>query len=230
MNKRTLRIVALSAGLTLSSFTGWSRAADEPAKPAAPAPSQPATPAAPSGQRARRNPADMIKNYRDQFEGLGLSDEQMTKIDGFITTAETEIKGLAAKDDQESRRSAFGAFRKLNEDVQSVLTDAQKTALGKKRQTMMFDRFKKTYTAPELKLTDDQTTKINAIIADTQKEMADVNPTDQESRRKAFESMRAAREKLNAVLTPEQQKLIPQAPGGAGGRRGNRAGATPPPA
>jgi Spy/CpxP family protein refolding chaperone len=228
MNKQTLRIVALCAGLSVSSFAGWSFAADEPAKPAAPAADQPAPP---TTRRARPSAADMIKNYRDQFEGLGLSDDQMTKIDGFITTAETEIKGLAGKEDQESGRSAFGAMRKLGEDVQSVLTDAQKTALRKKQQADRFDRFKKIYTAPELKLTDDQTTKINAIMADYQKESAAIDFTDPESRRKGFEARRAVREKLNAVLTPEQQKLIPQfgGPGGRGGAR-TRGTATPPPA
>ena len=159
----------------------------------------------------------MIKNYRDQFEGLGLTDDQMKKIDGFITTAETEIKSLSGKDDQESRRSAFGAFRKLGEDVQSTLTDSQKTALRKKQQAARFDRFKKTYTAPELNLTADQTTKINAIMSDHEKESANVDFSDQEARRKAFEAILAVREKLNAVLTPEQQKQIPQF-GGPGGR------------
>jgi len=228
MNKQTLRIAALCAGLTLSSFTGLSFAADDaPAKPAATATTTP-----PTTQRVRRSPADMIKNYRDQFEGLGLTDDQMKKIDGFITTAETEIKSLSGKDDQESRRSAFGAFRKLGEDVQSTLTDSQKTALRKKQQAARFDRFKKTYTAPELSLTADQTTKINAIMSDYEKESANVDFTDQESRRKAFEGMRAVREKLNAVLTPEQQKQIPQFGGPGGGRGGarNRARTTPPPA
>jgi Spy/CpxP family protein refolding chaperone len=174
----------------------------------------------------------MIKGFRDQFEGLGLTDDQMTKIDGFVTTAETEIK--KASDDQEGRRTAFGAFRKLNEDVQSVLTDAQKAGLRKKQQAAMIDRVKKTYTAPELKLTEDQTTKINAVLADTQKAMADADYSTQEARRAAFGKMRDAREKINAILTPEQQKLIPQfgPPGGGQGRRnrGNGAGATPPPA
>src|SRR5665213_3988533 len=68
MNKQTLRIAALCAGLTLSSFTGLSFAADDaPAKPAATATTTP-----PTTQRVRRSPADMIKNYRDQFEGLSL--------------------------------------------------------------------------------------------------------------------------------------------------------------
>ena len=34
----------------------------------------------------------MLKNYRDQFEGLNLTEDQMKKIDGFVETAEAEIK------------------------------------------------------------------------------------------------------------------------------------------
>lgn len=221
--KQTLRIAVLTAGLTAMTMGGMLRAADDSATPT-PAPTAPTT------RRARPSPADMIKNYRDQFEGLNLSDDQMKKIDGFVGTAETEINGLAGKTDQESRRAAFTAFRKLNEDVQSVLTDTQKTALAAKRRQQMMDRFKAAYTAPALKLTDDQTTKINAIFADMSKESAALDPSDPDARTKRRELMTSTREKLNAVLTPEQQKEIPQFGGGRRGNRGGQGGApgTPP--
>src|SRR5205823_1591197 len=108
MLKGKLLVALLSAAL-LVSLTCLARAADEPPRPAADAP------------RPRFNPADELKNYRDRFEGVNLTDDQMKKIDGFLETAEAEVKKLEGKDDRDSMRAVFGAMRKLREDVDSVL-------------------------------------------------------------------------------------------------------------
>jgi hypothetical protein len=245
MTKETLRMIVLGAALSAVSLTGMARAADDPAKPATPA----AAPTPPA--RPQFNPADMLKNYRDQFEGLNLSDDQMKKIDGFIATAEAEVAKTpapAAPDANaqpgQGRRgggggAAFQAIRKLNEDVQSILTDTQKAALRAKQVAARVDRTLATYTAANLMLTDDQKTKVTAIIEDAKKEAVAFTPSGdrQADGQKQREMRTAMTEKLNAVLTPDQQKLIPAFGRGAnGGRRGGAGGAaapatsTPPPA
>src|SRR5579863_4157665 len=120
MKKNTLRIVLLGAALSAVALPAFTLAADDTPAPAT------------RPSRGTFNPADMLKNYRDQFEGLNLTDDQMKKIDGFIETAEAAVKKSTA--DGADRRAGFTAFQKLNDDVQSVLTDAQKTALKAKRQ------------------------------------------------------------------------------------------------
>jgi Spy/CpxP family protein refolding chaperone len=239
MKKATLRIMLLGAALSAVSFTGMSYAADDttPAKPATPAPT---TPPARQG-RGNFDPAEMLKTYRDRFEGItpALTDDQMKKIDGFIETAEAEVKKNAGSTDPEARRASFGAIRKLGEDVNAVLTDEQKTAIRAKRTAAMFDQMKTTYTADNLKLTDDQKTKITAIIDEAKKAALAAPPPAPDAnggrqRGGGFAAMREARDKINAVLTPEQQKEIPTF-GGPGGGRGNRGGnppaggTTPPP-
>ena len=109
--------------------------------------------------------------------------------------------------------------------MQSVLTDPQKAALRGKRTAQSFDRMKTTYASPDLKLTDDQTSKINAIVEEAKKEAAAAATSSdpQADRQKMRDLMRATRDKLDAVLTPEQKKQIPQFGGGRnGGNRGNR--------
>jgi Spy/CpxP family protein refolding chaperone len=221
MKKHHLRIVLLGAALVAGAFPAFTRAADDtPAKPA-----QTEPPA-----RPRFNPADMLKNYRDQFEGLNLTDDQMTKIDGFVTTAEAEVKKAGASEDRDVRRGAFEAMNKLRADVNSVLTDTQKALLTKKRNVQSVTRFKEPYVNPALKLTDDQTAKLAAISTDLQSQLDALPPIapgtqDRDAFRKRGEIFRAAREKANALLTPDQQKLIPARTG-----RGNRPGGNPPPA
>ena len=212
MKKHTLRVVLLGAVMAAGLFPAFTRAADDtPPKPA-------------QTERPRRggfNPADILKNYRDQFEGLSLTEDQMKQIDGFVTTAEAEVK-KAGTEGGESRRAAFAAINKLRTDVNGILTDAQKGLLVKKRNAQSVTRFKEPYANPELKLTDDQKTKLNAVYTDLQSQL-DALPApvpgaqDRESYRKRGEVTSAAREKAKAILTPDQQKLIPERRG-----RGNR--------
>ena len=237
MLKRTLRRMALGLGLSTMMVGGFAMGADEPApKPDAPA-QQPATPApqptppAQNGARpGRRTPADVVANYRDQFEGLNLTDDQMKKIDGFIETAEAEIKANGSSEDRANRRKSWEALRKLNEDVQSVLNDQQKAALQAKQRQQMFDRFKQSYLDPKLNLSEEQTKKINDIFAQAKTDFAGVEGQDDASRQKRREIFQQTREKLNAVLTPDQQKQIPQFGPRRGGNGGGAQNPPPPPA
>ena len=90
---------------------------------------------------------------------------------------------------------------------------------------MMFDRITKTYTAPELKLTEEQTKQITGIIADAKKAMGTLSFQNEDDRPKIRAAMEDMNTKLKAALTPDQQKLIPQR-GPRGG--GNRGAANPP--
>ena len=191
MAKHTWQIVLLGAGLTAAILCGNVRAADEPTSTPAKT-DQPST----EGRRPRFDPAEMLKNYRDQFEGINLTDDQMKKIDGFLTTAEASIKPLLGKDDEDSRTQRREAFQKLRDNTQAILTETQKTALRQKMQAAMVDRSRKEYTKPELKLTDDQLKKVNAVFDDVLKQVKDLSPAggdDRENMRKAFGVMRASR-------------------------------------
>src|SRR5882724_11789768 len=140
--KKSLRIALLGAALAVTGFSGITRAADDTTKPATPAPAAQPPANGRGGRGGNFNPADQLKNYRDQFEGLKLTDEQMKKIDGFLETATTEVAKAA-----DDRRAAGQAMRQLQTDVDSILTDEQKTALRGKRQQQMIDRTKATFTA-----------------------------------------------------------------------------------
>lgn len=217
MNKLALRIVLLSAAFSTFALPALVRAADD--TPPKPAPTERPT-------RGRFNPADILKNYRDQFEGVNLTDDQMKKIDGFIETAQADVKKAGEGNDRESRGAAFAALGKLRENVNSILTDAQKGEMAKKRNVESVKRFKDRYSNPELKLTDEQKSKLEAVYADYLAELGKLTPGtggfDRDAFRKRGELSRSEREKAKAILTPEQQKLLPADRGT--GRR-NRGGA-----
>ena len=103
----------------------------------------------------------MIRNYRDQFEGFNLTEDQMIKIDGFIDICEAEIKKAGDFEDRDLRHAAFAAVSKLNEDVQLTLTDTQKTSgATNSSRAAGIDRFKEPYLNPALKLTSEQTGRL----------------------------------------------------------------------
>jgi Spy/CpxP family protein refolding chaperone len=237
MKKETLRVMLLGAALSAMSLTGLTRAADDTAKPADTTPAaKPADPAPTPGRggRGNFNPADYLKNYRDQFEGLNLTDDQMKKIDGFLDTATTEV--TKAGTGQDGREATGAALRKLREDVQSVLTDTQKTALRAKRIGAMYDDLTKRYTADTLKLTDDQKTKITALISDAKTKALAAPAPDANAAggpgggRGGFAGFRELRTSIEAVLTPDQVKLLPQFGRGGRGPGGGAGGAGGPPA
>ncbi|MDB5354498.1 MAG: hypothetical protein JWN24_951 [Phycisphaerales bacterium] len=214
MTFKTLRIALLSAGLTAACLTRGVRGEDPPAKPD-PAPAAPARP----------GPADFLKNMKALFTGLSLTEDQQKKIDNFFEIATREIKDLEGRDD--ARQQTGEILNKLREDVQSVLTETQKKELRQKFQQQMFDRLKQAYAKPELNLSEEQQKKITDVMDDAKKKLADLTSGDeqQQDRQALFQLVRDTREKLNAILTPEQQKLISQ----FGGRRGQGGQTNPPP-
>lgn len=220
--RKILLGVALSAVVPSLSFA----ADDAKPSPGATPPAQPQ----PSSGRPRFSPAERIASYRDQFEGVDLTDDQMKKIDKFLDAAEAEVKKAPATEDRESRRAQFEVLRKLDEDVQSVLTDTQKAKLRSKQNQEFIDRaFKSQFDNDKVNLTADQKTKLASITSDLKTQMDANNGGDRrESMRKNFPLMMAAREKMMAVLTDDQKKAIPNF--GFGRRGGQPQNPAPAPA
>lgn len=234
-NIEKLRMAALAASVGMMVGVPLVRAADpapaqpnppaqQQAKPPQPGNGQPPPPGAPGpgGPRRGFNPLDMLKHYRDQFENVELTDDQMAKIDKFLETAEKNVKDLAASNDPDSRREMFQAMRTLDDDVQSILTDQQKQALRVQRQKMMFEQFTKPYKDPKLKLSDDQQKKVTEILDAARKKMEAAATAGGDPRQQmmaTFQMMGDLRKQVSAILTPEQQALLPQF-GPPGGRRG----------
>ncbi|HZL37038.1 MAG TPA: hypothetical protein VFC78_17090 [Tepidisphaeraceae bacterium] len=202
--------------------------------PGAPGPQQPTGGAGQQGpRRGPPNPMDMLKNYRDQFEHVDLTDDQMAKIDKFLETAGRNMKALAASKDDESRGQMFQVFRTLNDDVQSILTDHQKQIMRQEQQRKMFDGMTKMYTDPKLKLTDEQQKKVTAILDAARKKAeaaaaGDGSGDPRGQMRAVFQAMGDIRQQVSAILTPEQQAQLPRSgfggPGGPGGGRGGPGG------
>lgn len=95
-----------------------------------------------------------------------------------------------------------------------------RAAEGAPRQGMMLERFKETL--KDLNLSADQQTQVDQILADA-KTQAEANKGDME---KMKELMRSTHEKINKVLTEEQQKKLQAAltRGGAGAGQGAAGG------
>lgn len=75
-----------------------------------------------------------------------------------------------------------------------------------------------------LTLTDEQKTKITAMYKEQAAAMAAI--PQEERREKMMDMMKASREKIRALLTPEQMKKFDDMPpmGGGGGGRGGKGG------
>jgi putative ABC transport system ATP-binding protein len=73
----------------------------------------------------------------------------------------------------------------------------------------------------ELKLTDEQQKKLEPILEESRSQMTTLNRVPQEQRRAAATRIREeARQKIRALLTPEQQAIFDQLPQGQSGRSG----------
>jgi HlyD family secretion protein len=73
----------------------------------------------------------------------------------------------------------------------------------------------------ELKLTDEQQKKVEPILEESRSQMTTLNRVPQEQRRAASTRIREeARQKIRALLTPEQQAIFDQMPQGQSGRSG----------
>ena len=194
---------------------------------------------------AARNPTQAVDRMREETSALKLRDDQKTKLDAIFKEAETQAKTVASESEslqgRERAQKVMGFTRDLREKVNGVLTEEQRQTLRKNQATLMAKQMVENYhrRLGELDLTADQKTKVDAVLADAEKKAteaaAQAQPADGQGQGGGrggpmAEVMRDTREKINQILTPEQQqKLQASGPGGGrgqgGGRRGGQGGA-----
>jgi len=151
---------------------------------------------------------------------------------------------------QDMRQKSRAVSTKADADIKAVFTDDQTKAVDTMNKDLQAYRGVgiPVEILPDLKLTEDEHTKIATIADDSQKEMAAKRQEAQQAggdpaaMRQAMTDMRkATHDKIIAVLTTSQKATLeaylkdhpqPQFGGAGGGRRapGGAAGAPPPPA
>jgi protein CpxP len=151
---------------------------------------------------------------------LGLSAEQMQRMDAIRVEHAEKNKAIMAMEDQEQRRAALNASRKAQrEAMQAVLTpDQQEKAKALRVERGDKERWQKDPKAhaeartqrmtKELGLDAAQATRIKEIHLRHMEKMQEARQlTDESARKKSVnEIMRSQRDAVNAVLTPEQRK------------------------
>lgn len=185
---------------------------------------------------ARQRGGPELQRLQEAIAKLDLTDDQKQQVEALKDSiAETargmakEVKKLPPEERREKMREAMGDVR---EKFMSILTPEQKQKLPEAGRpgprggggTPLIDRLKQTVDA--LDLTAEQKTQTDAIFkdaADQAKALRTEAGGDRAAmREKAGELGRETREKLAAVLTPEQKaKLKESMPAG---RRGDGAG------
>ena len=144
---------------------------------------------------------------------LGLDDAQRQKVREILSASRESAKDKDAAGKAEASKEAWAKIEK------DVLTDEQRKKFqeiqsqgpdvgGRGGSAGMFSG---------LDLTDEQKTRLQDIQAEMRKKSSEADTP--EARR---EAMRAAREKMNEVLTPEQREKLRQGRGAAPDRRGGR--------
>jgi hypothetical protein len=201
----------------------------------------------PGGGAFARNPTQAVETMRKQVNELKLSDEQKTKLEAVFKDADAQAKTVATEAEslqgRERAQKVMGFTRDLREKVNGVLTEEQRQTLRHNQATAMAKQMVEgqRQRLADLGLSADQKTKVDAVLADAEKKMADAaaaaQPADaggaaggQGGARGGpmAEVMRDTREKINQILTPEQQQKLQESRGGrgqGGGRRGAGAGA-----
>ena len=196
----------------------------------------------PGGGGGARNPAQTVEQLQTSVMALDLKDDQKTQLQAIFKDAGEKAKTLAGEVEGlqgRERAEKMNAFRtELREKVNGVLNDEQKQALRKNMATQqakqMTDRYRRTL--GELGLSDDQKTKAEAVLAESEKKMIDAAPQAGQGRPGQGggrggpfgEISRDTREKITALLTPEQktkfEEAMPQGGRGqgGGGRRGGQ--------
>jgi Spy/CpxP family protein refolding chaperone len=219
------------------------RAADD-AKPDAPA------------RRANAPTANPLAGLKTAIDDLKLAGETKTKVDGILAKAQTDID-QATRETAGDRRAGFRKVAEIvksaGDQITPLLDEDQKLMLRSKLQAasanepaaggggaggpgapgagrggqMIAQRIKDV--TATLGLSDDQTTKVDAAVADLQKKAEELRAAGAgpEMREKLMALREDGMKQIKAILTEEQftrfQEAIRQAP--AGGPAGGRIGA-----
>ena len=190
-----------------------------------------------------RNPTQAVEQLQTQVKELNLSDEQKTKLEAIFKDANEQAKTLNAEVEnlqgRERAQKLMPFQRDLREKVMGVLNDEQKQTLRKNTVTRMAKQMTERYrrATADLGLSDDQKTKVEAILADTEKKIVEAAPADGPlgggvaaggggqggARGGPFaEITRDTREKITALLTDEQKTKFQEAARGPGGGQGGQ--------
>ena len=200
------RSIFLALGLAGASFFAMpARAADEPpAKPAA------AAEASPKGPQAT------LARFKSAVYDVKLTNEQKAKIDPLFVSAKADLRELETTADPKERATkSLAVLNRLKSDVSDVLTNEQKLTLIKAMAPpgpgAMIDRIKEKLNSPEMKLTDEQKTKLDAVLDDTKAKLETLRTQvksggiAKEASAKAKEILVEMRSKLTEILSPDQQ-------------------------
>lgn len=185
-----------------------------------------------------RNPEQAVEQYREQVYALNLTDEQKTKLDPIFKeqaekakTLATEVEGLQGRERMEK---TMGFARDMREKVNGVLTEEQRTTFRKNQAGRMAKQSVERYrrATADLGLSDDQKTKVEAVLTESEKKYAEAMAAAPEGGQggpggggQLREVNQETREKINALLTDEQKTKFEEATrGGRGGQGGRRGG------
>lgn len=198
------------------------------------------------GGGAARSPTDAVERMRTQVMALNLSDDQKNKLEAIFKesdegarTLATEIASLQGRE-RAQKMSPF--VQGMREKVNSVLTDEQKQTLRRNAATatakQQIERYRRA--TADLGLSDDQKTKVDALLVETEKKMIDAAATAPVAGAGGdgggggarggplAQITRDTRAKLNEILTPEQQTKLQETMRPARGQGGGRGAGRPP--
>lgn len=195
-----------------------------------------------------RNPTQAVEQYQTQVNELNLTADQKTSLEAIFKESGEEAKTLAAEVEslqgRERAEKLMPFQRELREKVNGVLTEEQRQTLRKNAATrqakQMTERYRRAMA--DLNLSDDQKSKVDAILADTEKKIGEAaaqggateggivaTPGGQRGIRAAFgepfgEIKRDTGEKVTALLNDDQKTKFEEAmrARGGGGQDGGR--------
>lgn len=155
-----------------------------------------------------------------------LTAEQKAKLEPIYTKLAEDRKALqpvrGAAPDPTAAQKRRDLTRAANTQIQAILTTEQKESLKKAAPELLMLRSAGVplVVLEQLKLTDDQKTKIKAIVDDVLAKVKDLTP--EERRAKQRELMTEARAKVADILTADQKAIIQKAMKARGRRAPSR--------
>jgi hypothetical protein len=190
-----------------------------------------------------RNPAQAVEQYQTQVNELNLTGDQKTKLDAIFKEQSEKAKTLASEVEnlqgRERAEKTMGFNREMREKVNGVLTEEQRTTLRKNAASRQAKQMTERYhrATADLNLSDDQKSKIDAILADTEKKIVEASaqasadggvaaPGGQGGARGGpfGEIQRDTREKVAGVLNADQKTKFEEAMQRRGGGQGGQGG------
>jgi hypothetical protein len=191
------------------------------------------------------NPARTVEQYQTLVNELNLSADQKSKLDAIFKESGEKAKTLATEVEslqgRERREKVMAFTGEMRDKVNGVLSDEQKQTLRKNMATRQAQQMTQRYrrATADLGLSEDQKTKVEAVLTDAEKKlteaMAQAEPGSGQGggrgRGGPFgEITQSTRDKINEILTPEQQEKLRetmrqgQGQGQGGRRRGQGQG------